>query len=345
MLATDALIANGGELSEISTETMEALNGILAPAWSHNNPIDVLGDASPERYAKAVEIAAKDPNSDGLLVILTPQAMTDPDADRGALEAVCKAGRQADFGELDGRRGGSGGRGNSEPGEHSDLPVSGYRGARVHLHVALGIQPERPLRDAVAARNIRDGAPDKALTDEIIQNARRAGRTILTEAESKQVLDAYGIPTVRTWWQPPSKKPSAHAEQIGYPVVLKLFSETITHKTDVGGVQLNLGDREAVERAWNRIQASVTEKVGAEHFQGVTVQPMIKSGDGYELIIGSSLDSQFGPVLLFGTGGQLVEVFKDRALSLPPLNTTLARRMMEQTKIYQRSKACAAASR
>ena len=125
----------------------------------------------------------------------------------------------------------------------------------------------------------------------------------------------------------------SQADHIGYPVVLKLYSETITHKTDVGGVQLNLGDREAVERAWRRIQASVTEKVGARHCQGVTVQPMIKSGDGYELIVGSSLDAQFGPVLLFGTGGQLVEVFKDRALSLPPLNTTLARRMMEQTKI------------
>jgi acetyltransferase len=117
--------------------------------------------------------------------------------------------------------------------------------------------------------------------------------------------------------------------------VLKLYSETISHKTDVGGVQLNLGDAEAVKRAFEAIQASVTAKVGAEHFQGVTVQPMIKLKDAYELIVGSSLDAQFGPVLLFGTGGQLVEVFQDRALALPPLNTTLARRMMEQTKIYK----------
>ncbi len=149
------------------------------------------------------------------------------------------------------------------------------------------------------------------------------------------MLDAYGIPTVRTVVAGTTEEAADQAERMGYPVVLKLFSETITHKTDVGGVQLNLADREAVERAWRRILASVTEKAGAEHFQGVTVQPMIKSGDGYELIIGSSLDAQFGPVLLFGTGGQLVEVFKDRALSLPPLNTTLARRMMEQTKIYK----------
>ena len=115
--------------------------------------------------------------------------------------------------------------------------------------------------------------------------------------------------------------------------MLKLYSLTITHKTDVGGVQLNLRDADAVKTAFQAIKQSVTEKAGAEHFQGVTVQPMVKL-DGYELIIGSSLDSQFGPVILFGTGGQLVEVFKDRALALPPLNSTLALRMMEQTKIF-----------
>jgi acetyltransferase len=116
-------------------------------------------------------------------------------------------------------------------------------------------------------------------------------------------------------------------------VVLKIHSETITHKTDVGGVQLNLANAEAVKKAYAAIQKSVTEKAGAEHFLSVTVQPIAKL-DGYELILGSSIDPQFGPVLLFGLGGQLVEVFKDRALGIPPLTTTLARRMMEQTRIY-----------
>jgi len=125
----------------------------------------------------------------------------------------------------------------------------------------------------------------------------------------------------------------AAAREIGFPVVLKLYSETITHKTDVGGVQLNLRDEIAVRRAYNDIAASVAQKAGKEHFLGVTVQPMVKL-EGYEIILGSSIDPQFGPVLLFGLGGQLVEVFKDKALALPPLNTTLARRMMEQTLIY-----------
>ena len=124
----------------------------------------------------------------------------------------------------------------------------------------------------------------------------------------------------------------AAAEAIGFPVVVKLFSRTITHKTDVGGVQLNLTGAEAVRRAYQAIESAVRDHAGAEHFQGVSVQPMVKL-DGYELIVGSSLDAQFGPVLLFGTGGQLVEVFRDRALALPPLNTTLARRLMEQTRI------------
>ena len=123
------------------------------------------------------------------------------------------------------------------------------------------------------------------------------------------------------------------AGEIGYPVVLKLHSETITHKTDVGGVKLNLRTAGDVAAAFAEIQASVTAKVGAEHFLGVTVQPFAKL-DGYEIIIGSSIDPQLGPVLLFGTGGQLVEVYKDRALALPPLTATLARHQMEQTKIF-----------
>src|SRR5208282_1960040 len=126
----------------------------------------------------------------------------------------------------------------------------------------------------------------------------------------------------------------AAAEDLGYPIVLKLYSLTVTHKTDVGGVQLNLRDANAVKTAFNAIRQSVTEKAGADHFHGVTVQPMVKL-DGYELIIGSSLDAQFGPVILFGAGGQLVEVFKDSALALPPLNSTLALRLMEQTKVLK----------
>ncbi|MGA7169954.1 MAG: GNAT family N-acetyltransferase, partial [Candidatus Sulfotelmatobacter sp.] len=169
--------------------------------------------------------------------------------------------------------------------------------------------------------------------EQIINNARNRGRVILTELESKQLLSHYGIPTVETQFARTEDEAVALASKLGFPVVLKVFSETITHKTDVGGVKLNLSDAVAVRSAYRAIQSSVAEKAGLDQFSGVTVQPMVKL-DGYELILGSSLDPQFGPVILFGSGGQLVEVYRDRALALPPLNTTLAQRMMEQTKIF-----------
>jgi acetyltransferase len=169
--------------------------------------------------------------------------------------------------------------------------------------------------------------------EQIIQSARNRGRVLLTELESKQLLSLYGIPTVETHAAGSEDDAAALAAKLGFPVVLKVFSETITHKTDVGGVKLNLQDEAAVRSAYRAIQSSVAEKVSPDQFSGVTVQPMVKL-DGYELILGSSVDPQFGPVILFGSGGQLVEVYRDRALALPPMNTTLAQRMMEQTRIF-----------
>ena len=336
VLATDALISEGGELAELAPETIEALNGILPAHWSHHNPIDILGDADPKRYAKALEIAAKDPNSDGLLVVLTPQSMTDPiQTAQQVVDQLVKDQRPTKP-ILASWMGGA----EVSPGEMilngASIFTFPFPDTAAHVFNYMwrssynlrGIY-ETPTLPADSDEN----APNRALAQQIIQNARNAGRTILTELESKQLLDAYQIPIVPTTIAHSKEEAIAQAEKIGYPVVLKLHSETITHKTDVGGVRLLLNDGETVGRAYEAILHSVTEKVGAEHFLGVTVQPMLKL-EGYELIIGSSIDPQFGPVLLFGTGGQLVEVFKDRSLALPPLNTTLARRMMEQTRIY-----------
>ena len=156
-----------------------------------------------------------------------------------------------------------------------------------------------------------------------------------TKSNRSSLLAAYGIPVTDTRVATTAAEARAAAETIGFPVAVKLYSRTITHKTDVGGVKLDLESGDGVARAFEAIRASVSERAGAEHFLGVTVQPMARLSGGYELILGASLDQQFGPVLLFGAGGQLVEVFRDRALALPPLNRTLARRMMEQTRIYR----------
>ena len=333
VLATDALITNGGELAPISPEIMEAFNELLPAAWSHNNPVDILGDASPERYAKSLEIAAKDPNTDGILVILTPQAMTDPTQTAEVLQPYAASlGKPVIATWMGGNE--------VAPGEailnRASIPTFPYpdTAARVFDYMAhysdnLRLLYETPMPVGADGQ----GQLDRECAASVITAARESGRTILTEYESKQLLSCYGIPTVETRIATSVDQAVEAAELIGYPVVLKLHSETITHKTDVGGVQLNLADEETVRSAYTRIEKSVTEKAGPGHFLGVTVQPMAKI-EGYELILGSSIDPQFGPVLLFGLGGQLVEVFKDRALGLPPLTTTRARRMMERTKIY-----------
>jgi acetyltransferase len=333
VLATDALITSGGELGELTTETIEELNKILPPQWSRNNPIDIIGDASPERYAKALEIAAKDANSDGLLVVLTPQDMTDPTRIAEHLKPYANLGDKPVLASwMGGPEVAAGERilnaANIPTFPYPDTAARAFQYMWSYTYNLRGIYETPGF--GTGAEEAGDAGPKAA---GIIDQARQAGREILTEFESKEVLKAYGIPTVETRIARSEEEAVAAAGEIGYPVVLKLFSETITHKTDVGGVQLNLKDADAVRAAWRTIQSAVTEKAGAEHFLGVTVQPMIKL-DGYEIILGSSLDPQFGPVVLFGLGGQLVEVFKDRALALPPLNTTLARRMMEQTRIY-----------
>ena len=333
VLATDALITNGGELTPLSPEIMEKFNELLPAAWSHNNPVDIIGDASPERYAKALEIAANDPNSDGILVILTPQAMTDPTKTAEVLEPYAQSlGKPVIATWMGGDE--------VAPGEailnKANIPTYPYpdTAARVFDYMAHFSENLRLLYETpIPVGDPGQSALDRECANGIVQNARESGRTILTEYESKQLLSCYGIPTVETHIARNADEAVAAAETIGYPVVLKLHSETITHKTDVGGVQLNLANAQAVLEAYASIEKSVNEKAGPGNFLGVTVQPMAKL-EGYELILGSSIDPQFGPVLLFGLGGQLVEVFKDRALGLPPLTTTRARRMMERTKIY-----------
>jgi len=334
VLATDTLIAVGGELAELAPQTMDSLNGILPKEWSHNNPIDILGDATPERYAKAVELVAKDPNTDGLLAILTPQSMTDPTQIAEQLRPYAKLQGKPILASWMGGAEVSAGVDILNRAGIPTFPFPDTAAKIFHYMWQYSYNLQGLYQTPVLPGEVNGHGAGAAEAAKIIEDVRKSGRSILTEVESKRLLSAYGIPTVPTDVATTAEEAVELAEKFGYPVVLKLYSETITHKTDVGGVRLNLSDAQAVQVAFEKIKSAVTEKAGAQHFQGVAVQPMVRL-DGYELIIGSSLDSQFGPVLLFGTGGQLVEVFKDSALGLPPLNTTLARRMMEQTRVYK----------
>ncbi len=334
VLATDALIASGGELAPISDETIQSLNEFLSPHWSHANPIDVLGDAGPKEFARALEIAMRDPQSDGLLAVLTPQGMTDATRIAESLKPYAQG-----YGKpiLASWMGGKLVAGGISILNEAGIPTFAYpdTAARAFDYMWRYSYNLRGLYEVPSlAEEVDAGDKSSEHVRAILERARRAGRTVLTEVESKQVLAAYGIPTVDTRIATSSAEAVAVARAVGFPVVLKVYSETITHKTDVGGVKLDLLNEGAVAKAYGEIESAVVEKAGAPQFQGVTVQPMVRL-DGYELILGSSVDPQFGPVVLFGSGGQLVEVYRDRALALPPLNATLARRLMEQTKVYK----------
>ncbi|TYQ25898.1 bifunctional acetate--CoA ligase family protein/GNAT family N-acetyltransferase [Pseudanabaena sp. UWO311] len=331
-IATDALISGGGELSELAPETLQQLDQFLPPQWSHHNPIDILGDASSDRYAKTLEVVANDPNSDGLLVILTPQAMTNPTQTAEKLKAYSQLGKPV----LTSWMGGAEIAAGTQILNQANIPTYPYPDTAVRLfnYMWRYTYNLRGIYETPSLPTDSDQyAPDRLLAEKILAPAISSDCSLLTEYESKKLLAAYGIPTVPTEIAKSDLEAVEIADRFGYPVVLKLHSEIITHKTDVGGVRLNLEDAAAVTRAFMAI-ASKVRAINPQAFLGVTVQPMVKT-DGYELILGSSLDPQFGAVMLFGMGGQLVEIFQDRALALPPLNTTLARRMMEQTRIYQ----------
>ena len=328
VLATDALTWGKGELASLSETTIEELNAILPTHWSHSNPIDILGDATPQRYAQALEIAAKDDNSDGLLVILTPQDMTDPTQTAEELTKI--TGKITHKPVLASWMGGSGVATGVEILNRANIYTQPYPDDAARLFNLMG-RYSYNLKGLyeIPSFSKTDNLIDEDLATNIIAHAHATNRTLLTEYESKQLLQAYGIPTVTTIIAENVEKAIESAQKIGYPVVMKLHSETITHKTDVGGVRLNLTSQEDIKQAFLGIQKRVKDS----DFLGVTIQPMIHL-EGYELILGSTVDPQFGPVLLFGTGGQLVEVYQDQAIALPPLNSTLARRLMEQTKIY-----------
>ncbi|PAX58327.1 bifunctional acetate--CoA ligase family protein/GNAT family N-acetyltransferase [Brunnivagina elsteri] len=333
VLATDALISGGGELAELTVETRNNLNELIPKNGNHNNPIDLLGDAKPSSYEKTLEIVSRDKNTDAILVILTPQAMTNPTHTAKLLAVYSKIGKPvlaSWMGDADIEAG-------AEILNQAGIPTFPYPDTATRIfnymwHYSYNL---RSLYETPVFTEAEVEFSQREKVRDMIQAIRHSGRYLLTEVESKEVFAAYGIPSVETYLATTIDEAIQVADKIGYPVVIKVYSYTIIHKSDVDGVHLNLCCGNAVKEAYQAIQASVKEKVGEGHFIGVTIQPMVDLKNSYELILGSSIDAQFGPVLLFGMGGQLVEVFEDTVLGLPPLNTTLARRMMEQTRIYK----------
>ncbi|HWD18308.1 MAG TPA: bifunctional acetate--CoA ligase family protein/GNAT family N-acetyltransferase [Verrucomicrobiae bacterium] len=331
VVAADMLLASGGQLAELCPHSLAAYEAILPPSWNRRNPIEIGGDASPELYAKAVEIAAQDPNTDGLLVVLTPHAATQPTATAEQLKPFAHLHHKPIIASWMGAN-------QVEAGEEilnaASIPTFKYpdRAARAFCQMWRYSENLRALYETPAA--VPDhAAAARAKAAAIMQRARQKGRGALTEVESKEILDCYGIPTVETRIAATEAEAVKEANALGFPVALKIFSETVARKTEVGGVRLHLRTEAAVRQAWKAIAAAVAEKAGAPPFQGVTVQPMARL-DGCEISLGSVCDAEFGPALYFGCGGPWGEALEDRAMTLPPLNATLARRLMERAKIF-----------
>jgi acetyltransferase len=332
VMTTDALIDAGGHLAAFSEETIAGLEKSLPPFWSHGNPVDVLGDAPPERFAKALEIVVADKGVDAVLVILTPQAMTDATATARSVGQVASGAHKPILAAwMGGRTVGEGIQLLTQAGVPSyNTPE---KAVRAFMHLVsyahnLTILHETPRDIPVSFTLDRQrlrGVFDTILTE---------GAEILSENISKAFLEAYEIPVTKPHLARSSEEAARLARRIGYPVVMKIHSPQITHKTDVGGVVLNLGSDDAVVRTYDRITAAAAEKRPEATILGVTIQKMVTYPSSFELIVGAKKDPVFGAVIMIGMGGTAAEVFRDRALGLPPLNDTLTRRMLESLKSW-----------
>ena len=335
VMATDSLIINGGELSKLSSKSLTKLDEVLPSFWSKANPIDLLGDAKSDRYKVAVEACLEDDGVDGLLIIYTDQAVTESELIAETLVKTLKDKNIQDKTVL--------------------TSFIGYEAVEEANRIfnANNVPTYETPEDAIKTymymyqykRNLEllyetpeelpiDSSPPKRPIMNILRQAASENRETLTEDEAKRLLDYYNFPVVKTEVAKSAEEAVNLARRIGYPVVLKILSPQITHKTDVGGVVLDLTSDAQVRESFGLMTERAKKACPQAEILGVTVQSMIKR-EGYEVIIGGKSDPLFGPVILFGLGGVAVELFKDYAMGLPPLNTTLARKMMAETKVFQ----------
>ena len=332
VLAADRATDQGIELSTLSEETMEALNEVLPAVWSHSNPVDVIGDATPERYQKAVEICLKDPGIDGAIVILTPQAMTDPTA---VAEAVIKAAQDSDKPVMTSWMGGTQVSEARKLLTESRIPDFGTLENAVDAfsYLARYNRNQRLLLQTPSRLSGEQEPPDSMGAQLIIEGVLTEQRKILTEPESMAVLNAFRIPTVRNAVARSANEALIIAESIGFPIAMKVMSTDISHKSDAGGVRLNINSASEVRGAYRQMIDQVLQNVPGADIEGVTVEKMYRSSNGRELMIGIIRDPVFGPVISFGGGGTAVEIMGDSAISLPPLNQRLALDLVGRTKV------------
>ncbi len=332
VMATDSIVEHGGRLAELSEKTMATLDAALPPYWSHANPVDVLGDAASERFVAAVNACLADPAVNGLLLIYTPQGNARPDTMATQVVAAIKNARKPVITVLMGGHTVDGGR---EIFHAAGIPCydTPEEAVRTYLGMYRYAGNLELLYETPAEQPI-DLAPPKHNLQAMLRRVLKTGRNVLTEEESKRFITTYGIPVIQQKMVYTAPEALDAAERIGYPVVLKIVSHDITHKNASGGVETGVCSAIDLEQAYARIMKRVKKSSPKAVIEGISVQKMVRKID-WELILGMKKDWQFGSVVVFGAGGVGAEGLADFSVSLPPLNQVLARRMMEETRIFK----------
>jgi acetyltransferase len=332
VMVADVLSDYGIEPVALRSETIRQLNAVLPSHWSHGNPIDIIGDASPERYRRTVEICMKASEVNALLIMLTPQTMTEPLQVARSLVPLLKDMSYPVFiswmGGVDVREG-------RILFDQAGIPSfhTPERAVRAFMHM-YQYSTQLKLLQEIPEKLPRKLDFDSGQAEAIIADGLKRDTPTLTEVESKNLLAAYGIPVNPTVQAGSVEAALEAAQKLKFPLAMKLDSRDISHKTDADGVQLNLTNPEEIRQAYQKIMQGARRYKAEARIDGVTLQPML-TREGQELIMGAKLDPEFGPIILFGMGGILTEVLKDTAIALPPLNRLLARRLMQQTRVYQ----------
>jgi acetyltransferase len=332
VMAADTLSDYGFEPVTLSQKTLRKLNEILPPFWSKRNPIDMLGEASPELYREVVKICLEAKEVNGLLIISAPQALTDTAEAAGTLVDLIK---DQSIPIITSWVGGADMQKGRDLFNQAGIPTfdTPERAVRAFMDI-YRFSKNIEMLQQVPSRLPKRLEFDREKAKVLIQAGLKNENHLLTEMESKALLSAYGIPANRVETAATRTQAVKIAKDMGFPVVLKINSRDITHKSDAKGVLLDLKNSQEVSISFEQIIRNAKSYNSKAMLEGVTIQPMIKH-TGFELILGAKKDRDFGPVILFGMGGVLTEVLKDRAIALPPLNRLLARRLMEQTQVYQ----------
>jgi len=331
IMATDFLISKGGKLAQLSDQIISELKNVLPPYWSASNPIDICEDATVNVFRNVLDIRLKDQNMDGFLIIYSPMGIADPCE---TAKTLIEFSKKTDKPILTSLLGGEDVRDAREILRKNSIPSyqTPEQAISTYMYLYKYMRNKELLYETPELLTI--SPPENILYFQgVLEKAVREGRKILTEPESKEFLEAYGIPTAKTFVARTPREAVKLASKIGFPVVMKIVSSQISHKAEVDGVILNIKSETEVVRKFQELTARVKSKVPSVKIEGMSVQPMIS--DGYELMFGSKKDPQFGSIIMFGLGGSDFELFKDISIGFPPFTQTLAKRLIEQIKAYK----------